>query len=136
MVSSPRRRLMLRALLLAGTAAVHGTTHCSIEQCITSFHQKVHRSKGTDDRLAACFGAPAAKCIRSGRPSSQVHEVLLRTLVAMMLNERGAIRPGGSVLDAGANNGQDSCWLAAVDHTRSVHALDPSRANIDRKSVV
>ena len=38
--------------------------------------------------------------------------------------------PPGSVIDAGASNGQDACWISSSDRNRTVHALDPSRANI------
>lgn len=52
-------------------------------------------------------------------------EMLLRWLLAGLLLE--GLVPPGVIVDAGANDGADSCYLADLAPERTVHAIDPSR---------
>jgi FkbM family methyltransferase len=55
-------------------------------------------------------------------------EVLLAAVVRGLLLER--VLPPGSLIDAGANTGVESCWLAETAPDRIVHSLDPLRSNV------
>ena len=62
-------------------------------------------------------------------PICKHHEPLLRYLLASILSETGIV-PTGSIIDAGANDGEDACLLAKAQPRRIVHALDPLQVNV------
>ena len=57
-------------------------------------------------------------------------EALLHLLIVDMFSERGTVPPG-SIVDAGANTGEEACLLASVSKGRVVHAIEPLRTNVD-----
>jgi FkbM family methyltransferase len=56
-------------------------------------------------------------------------EILFNAIIAGLFNERRI--PPGSVIDAGALTGEWTCMYAGYDRSRTVHGIDPLRANID-----
>ena len=56
-------------------------------------------------------------------PRPQV-EPLLHSMIEGLFSER--LMPSGSVLDAGANDGEMAAFYACLDSSRVVHALEPS----------
>ena len=75
--------------------------------------------KGTSTTYtSACFDSDA-----------QGREVLLHSLIVGMFGEPDTVPPG-SVIDAGANTGEEACLLASVGDGRVVHAIEPLRTNI------
>ena len=56
-------------------------------------------------------------------------EPLLRELVRGLFQD-GMIPPG-SIVDAGANTGVETCLFASLDPERTVHAVDPLKHNIE-----
>ena len=60
-----------------------------------------------------------------GNPS----EVLLNALLAGLLAESRV--PAGSIIDAGANDGEESCRFSLAARGRTVHAIDPLQQNVD-----
>lgn len=60
---------------------------------------------------------------------ASLHERRLRAIVSGLMRE-GAL-PDGSIIDAGANDGEEACRYAAEQPFRIVHALDPLAANIN-----
>ena len=57
------------------------------------------------------------------------NEVLLNSIVAGLMAER--LLPAGAILDAGANDGRWALFYASSG-ARTVHAVEPVRANIER----
>tara|TARA_B100000768_G_C11238765_1_gene358490 strand:- start:562 stop:1326 length:765 start_codon:yes stop_codon:yes gene_type:complete len=55
-------------------------------------------------------------------------ELILNELIRSIALE--GLIPEGSVIDAGANQGQDTCAFASMMPTRTVHGLDPLQRNI------
>lgn len=56
-------------------------------------------------------------------------EPLLGEIIAGLFKE--GLIPHGSIVDAGANTGSESCLYASLDPERTVHAVDPLQRNID-----
>ena len=56
-------------------------------------------------------------------------EPIFRAIVYAILREPGVLTRG-SILDAGANDGQDSCMYASLQSDRVVHAVEPSLLNV------
>jgi len=54
-------------------------------------------------------------------------EFIINAITAGLVHE--GLMPPGSILDIGANDGVTSCFYARLDPSRTVHALDPVRAN-------
>lgn len=61
---------------------------------------------------------------------STPQEALLHRLIVDMFSERGTVPPG-SIVDAGANTGEEACLLASVSEGRVVHAIEPLRTNVN-----
>ena len=59
-----------------------------------------------------------------------LHERVFRRIVAEIFATTGLLRHG-SIIDAGANNGQEACYYAALQPNRSVHAIEPLQQNVD-----
>ena len=57
-------------------------------------------------------------------------EFLFNSIILGLFAE--GLIPTGSVVDAGANDGSWSCLYAEADHSRSVHAIDPMKVNVER----
>ena len=76
-------------------------------------------SSAAPSDVAACF---------NGMPSSR--EQLLHSLIVGMFAEPGTVPPG-SIIDAGANTGEESCVLASVGDGRVVHAVEPLQVNVE-----
>eukprot|EP00964_Phaeocystis_antarctica_P059431 scaffold35284_cov77-Phaeocystis_antarctica.AAC.3 len=55
-------------------------------------------------------------------------ELILNELIRSIALE--GLIPEGSVIDAGANQGQDTCAFASMMPTRTVHGLDPLQHNV------
>ena len=55
-------------------------------------------------------------------------ELILNELIRSIALE--GLIPEGSVIDAGANRGRDTCAFASMMPTRTVHGLDPQQHNI------
>lgn len=55
-------------------------------------------------------------------------EIAMRRLMHGVLVAE--IAPNGSIVDAGANSGEESCLLASWQPRRLVHAIDPSVSNV------
>ena len=53
---------------------------------------------------------------------------MLRGIIAGLFLE--GLVPHGSILDAGANSGEDSCEYAELQPDRTVHAIDPAVSNV------
>ena len=62
-----------------------------------------------------------------GKPD---HEIILNTILGGLLASDIAIGTG-SIVDAGAYTGESACYFASRAPNRTVHALDPSRANVN-----
>jgi FkbM family methyltransferase len=56
-------------------------------------------------------------------------EPIFRAIVYAILREPGVLTRG-SIIDAGANDGQDSCMYASLQPDRVVHAVEPSLLNV------
>ena len=67
----------------------------------------------------------ATPVVSCGVPS----EVLLNAILAGLLSENRM--PAGSIIDAGANDGEEACRFALAAPGRTVHAIDPLQANVD-----
>ena len=61
-------------------------------------------------------------------PAPEV-EPLLRSLIGGLFAESGLVPPG-SVIDAGANSGEEACYYAERQPQRLVHAVEPVTANV------
>ena len=61
-------------------------------------------------------------------PAPEV-EPLLRSLIGGLFAESGLVPPG-SVIDAGANSGEEACYYAERQPQRLVHAVEPVDANV------
>jgi len=62
------------------------------------------------------------------RCPNATREPLLRGLLGCLFAER--LIPPGSIIDAGANTGEESCFLAEIQPKRIVHAVEPLVANV------
>ena len=60
---------------------------------------------------------------------ASLHERRLRAIVSGLMQE--GMLPAGSIVDAGANDGEEACRYAAEQPSRLVHALDPLAANVN-----
>ena len=58
------------------------------------------------------------------------HETRLRAFVAALFATPGLLRAGGSIVDCGAEKGGEACWLAELDASRRVVAIEPMLRNI------
>lgn len=56
------------------------------------------------------------------------HEPVLHSLLGGLFSE--GLLPEGSVVDAGANSGEDACYYAERLPSRIVHAIEPVAANV------
>lgn len=84
--------------------------------------------------IAMCACAPtssaaAQKHVRWHCPPPQ-HEPVFRSIIGGLFAEN--LIPRGSIIDAGANNGDDACYLAERQPNRTVHAIEPMWSNIVR----
>ena len=61
--------------------------------------------------------------------NTKTHEPLLFGLLRGLLLEN--LVPPGSIIDAGANNGNEACLLAVSSRERMVYAIDPLQQNVD-----
>ena len=57
-------------------------------------------------------------------------EPLFRSIVGRMLIEPGVLSSLGSIIDAGANGGEESCMYAVLSPNRTVHAVEPVISNV------
>ena len=60
---------------------------------------------------------------------AHANEPLLHQLILGLFQEIGIVPPG-SIIDAGANTGEEACLLAVVGQGRVVHAIDPLSINV------
>lgn len=68
---------------------------------------------------------PPPTCRRCDSPRN---ELILNAILAGLLTE-GRVPPG-SIVDAGANDGQWTCYARGIAPERSFHAIDPVHANV------
>jgi FkbM family methyltransferase len=82
---------------------------------------------------------PIGRMLRGGEtafhcpaPSHSGHEIeaITRGVIAGLFAE--GFMPLGSVIDAGANSGEEACEYAAWNPTRMVHAIEPLLSNVRR----
>ena len=58
-----------------------------------------------------------------------VERKLRATLSFLLADPR--LLPHGALLDAGANDGTEACWLASIAPSRQIVAVEPLPANVD-----
>lgn len=71
---------------------------------------------------------PDTACMDDGA-RAQPKEPLLHQLISGLFHEMGTVPPG-SIIDAGANTGEEACLLAVLGKDRVVHAIDPLSINV------
>lgn len=77
---------------------------------------------GGVNRCASLAGADLTEFVRT--------EPILRDLLSKLIVHPTLLHPNGSIIDAGANFGDEACLYAVTSPQRTVHAVEPAAGNV------